>query len=114
VTVTDQALPAEGAQGAKGTKPDGIAQPVVVGGGWRRILIATVRDDLRAATADTGRDGGGMDALALLESLPATSGPWGTGRVLSGTLVSMIITDDGTVAIGAVSPQALGDALAAQ
>ena len=35
-----------------------------------------------------------------------------SGRVLDGTLVSAIITDDGRVALGAVSPQALADALA--
>ncbi len=56
----------------------------------------------------------GLDAAALLESLPRVSGEWGTGRVLSGTLVSAILTDDGRVAIGAVTPETLGAALAAQ
>ena len=57
---------------------------------------------------------GGLDAAALLESLPRISGEWGTGRVLSGTLVSAILTDDGRLAIGAVAPEALASALAAQ
>ena len=56
----------------------------------------------------------GPDAAALLESLPRVSGEWGSGRVLSGTLVSVILTDDGRVAIGAVTPETLGAALAAQ
>ena len=57
---------------------------------------------------------GGLDAAALLESLPRTSGEWGSGRVLSGTLVSAILTDDGRIAIGAVTPETLAAALAAQ
>ena len=57
---------------------------------------------------------GGLDAAALLESLPRTSGTWGSGRVLNGTLFSAILTDDGRIAIGAVTPQTLGAALAAQ
>ena len=61
-----------------------------------------------------GGDGGAGTALALIEALPAESGAWGTGRVLRGTLFSAILTDDGRVAIGAVSPEALGAALAAQ
>ena len=56
----------------------------------------------------------GLDAVALLASLPRISGEWGTGRVLSGTLVSAILTDDGRVAIGAVGPKTLSAALAAQ
>ena len=48
----------------------------------------------------------------MLEALPTTSGAWGTGRVLSGTLFSAILTDDGRIAIGAVPPAVLGDALA--
>ena len=34
--------------------------------------------------------------------------------MLRGTLFSAILTDDGRVAVGAVSPEALGAALAAQ
>jgi hypothetical protein len=56
----------------------------------------------------------GLDPAAILESLPRISGEWGTGRVLSGTLVSVILSDDGRLAIGAVGPEALGAALAAQ
>jgi hypothetical protein len=52
--------------------------------------------------------------MTLLQSLPVSSGAWGTGRILNGTLFSAILTDDGRVAIGAVAPEALGAALAAQ
>ena len=53
-------------------------------------------------------------ALALLAALPQESGAWGTGRVLRGTLVSAILTDDGRIAVGAVDSEVLGAALASQ
>ena len=61
-----------------------------------------------------GDAAGAGAALALIEALPAESGAWGTGRVLRGTLFSAILTDDGRIALGAVSPEALGAVLAAQ
>jgi hypothetical protein len=41
------------------------------------------------------------------------SGAWGSGRVLEGTLFSLVLTDDGRAALGAVAPEALYAALAA-
>jgi len=49
----------------------------------------------------------------MLQALPTTSGAWGSGKVLEGTLFTAILTDDGRVAIGAVPPTTLGAALAA-
>lgn len=98
----------------------GLAEPTVVGTGWSQVAVGAVPADMLAGLADGSQGGdtraasGAADALALLGSLPATSGPWGSGRVLSGTLVSAILTDDGRFAIGAVTPEALGAALAAQ
>ena len=97
--------------------------PTVVGAGWSTIVVADLPADGLADLAEAGQAGpgprghsGGADpaatALALLEALPATSGDWGTGRVLKGTLFSAIVTDDGRIALGAVSPDALGAALA--
>ena len=39
------------------------------------------------------------------------SGEWGSGRLLEGTLFSVLITDDNTVVAGAVAPEALYAAL---
>jgi hypothetical protein len=100
-------------------------EPTVVGEGWSTIVITELPVDSLAdlaeggmrASSDEGYSRGGdpaATALALIEALPAETGEWGTGRVLRGTLFSAILTDDGRVAIGAVSPQALGAALAAQ
>jgi hypothetical protein len=100
------------------------AEPTVVGEGWSSVVILDLPADALANLAEDGsraqaerpmgRDDGAGTALALIEALPAESGAWGTGRVLRGTLFSVILADDGRVAVGAVSPEALGAALAAQ
>jgi hypothetical protein len=48
----------------------------------------------------------------VLKSLPAVSGAWGSGHLLRGPLFSAVLTDDGRLAVGAVAPQMLYDALA--
>jgi hypothetical protein len=125
-TVTEHAAP-DMATAEPGTAtpevPSG-AEPTVVGEGWSSVVIldlpadglADLAQDGTQAQSDgsTGRDDAAGTALALIEALPAESGAWGTGRVLRGTLFSAILTDDGRVAIGAVSPETLGAALAAQ
>jgi outer membrane lipoprotein-sorting protein len=120
-TVTDHSAEDMKAEAGSGpAKPDASLAPTVVGTGWSQVVIAQLPADLAAGAVAASEDSAsaspmtGLDAAALLESLPRVSGEWGTGRVLSGTLVSAILTDDGRVAIGAVGPQALGAALAAQ
>ena len=119
-TVTEHAAPSgEGADGqAKGQRPEAMVEPTVVGTGWSRVVVGSLPSGEAAGPAGEGQGGAaaaaGLDAAALLESLPRTTGAWGSGRVLTGTLVSAILTDDGRFAIGAVGPQTLGAALAAQ
>ncbi len=122
-TVTEHEAPAKREASQNGTRDDG-AEPTVVGEGWSTVVIGELPPDSLADLAEAGTRGSsegygrGGDpagtALALIEALPAESGPWGTGRVLRGTLFSAILTDDGRVAIGAVRPEALGAALAAR
>jgi hypothetical protein len=106
--------------GSGPAKPDASLAPTVVGTGWSQVVVVAVPTDLASGTAVAAQESegaspmAGLDAAALLESLPRISGDWGTGRVLDGTLVSAILTDDGRVAIGAVGPETLGAALAAQ
>jgi hypothetical protein len=50
----------------------------------------------------------------MLELLPRVSGSWGSGHLLEGKLFSAVLTDDGRVAVGAVTPQTLYAALAAR
>ena len=42
-----------------------------------------------------------------LDRLPTVSGSWGSGHVLTGKLFSLLLTDDGRVLVGAVSPDTL-------
>jgi hypothetical protein len=105
-----------------GWSGDGANEPTVVGEGWGTVVVVDLPSDALADLAESGTAATGDDrwgdadaastALALLEALPTASGDWGTGRVLAGTLFSAILTDDGRIAVGAVSPEALGAALA--
>jgi len=81
-------------------KKDAV-KPTIVGTGWTTVAVA--KFDLGKAD---------QTAKALLQSLPEVSGSWGTGRLLSTTLVNAVITDDGRVAVGSVDPEKLYSALA--
>ncbi len=96
VTVTARA---SSGKGEKAEKAKGEA-PKTFGTGWATVTVVTM--------PTTGTD---QQAKALLDSLPAVSGSWGKGRLLSTTLLTAVITDDGRVAVGAVVPDALYRAL---
>lgn len=126
-TVTEHPAPTHdgGAKADEASGP-GTPEPSVVGEGWSTIVIGDLPVDLLGDLAEQGLSTGAGDsgsfvggdqaraALGLLQALPEESGSWGTGRVLRGTLFSAILTTDARVAIGSVSPQALGAALATQ
>lgn len=95
----------------------------VVGSGWTSVLVArpgqpgagTPSGTATEPPAPSGSDGGsaGPGALgALLRSLPTVSGSWGSGHMLAGTLFTVVVTDDGAVAIGAATPEVVTAALA--
>ena len=44
-------------------------------------------------------------------ALPQASGAWGTGRVLTGNLFTVVITDDGRIGVGPVTPNVVYAAL---
>jgi outer membrane lipoprotein-sorting protein len=76
----------------------------VVGEGWTTVVVGELPADAAA-----GADG---QLGAVLATLPTVSGTWGSGKLLDGTAFSAVLTDDGRVAVGAVQPQLLYDALA--
>ncbi len=77
----------------------------VVGKGWSTVVVTKLPAD-----ATTG---GQSDQLAqALRSLPQVRKSWGSGRVLSGNGFSAVLTDDGRLAVGSVTPAVLFDALA--
>ncbi|GAB3915198.1 hypothetical protein GCM10011575_46230 [Microlunatus endophyticus] len=83
---------------------DAASKTTVVGKGWTSVVIAKAD---QTALGKSGKSGGN----AQLQALPRVSGSWGSGRLLSGALFSAVITDDGRIAVGAVRPQLLYDAL---
>jgi outer membrane lipoprotein-sorting protein len=94
--IPDQQAPAQAA-GAK---------PQVVGSGWTSVLVGSL------PAGQTNTSSGTLGAMLKLQ--PQVSGTWGSGRLLQGTLFSVLLTDDGTVVAGAVPPRLLYDALAAR
>ena len=98
----------------------GAGEPriTVVGEGWTSVLVARPQaggtDPAPDATPDARGDGGPGEAgmAALVEGLPEVRGSWGSGRILSGKLFSVLITDDGRVLVGAVTADRLAEVAA--
>jgi outer membrane lipoprotein-sorting protein len=87
-----------------GTRPGHAhAAPRVAGTGWTSVVVARV---------GSGSTGQGGSLASVLKALPQVSGPWGSGHLLRGPLFSAVLTSNGRLAIGAVPPQMLYDALA--
>lgn len=109
---------------AKKRADKAAADTKTVGKGWTSVVITKADQDVFGAAGsgksgpagrvDDGHgtgNGTGQDYGQLLQSLPKVSGSWGSGRLLSGTLFSAVITDDGRIAVGAVRPELLYSAL---
>jgi outer membrane lipoprotein-sorting protein len=91
---------------AKPATPDATApkpSAAILGKGWTTVLVA--RGPGVPGTTDPQ---GGVNGL--LRSLPPVAGAWGSGHMLSSNLFSVLLTDDGRVLVGAVSPQRLIEA----
>lgn len=73
----------------------------VVGTGWTSVVVTEV--------PDSATDG---QLATFVNTLQPVSGAWGSGRLLAGTAFSAVLTDDGRLAVGAVQPELLYDALA--
>ncbi|MEV8637724.1 DUF2092 domain-containing protein [Streptosporangium sp. NPDC051023] len=93
-----------------------------VGEGWTSVAVLPFSGDALTAQPAQGQDqeqrqGGGrsgqdVNAIvqALLRSAKPISGTWGTGRVVQTKLVSALLTDDGRLLVGAVTPEKLAEA----
>lgn len=82
----------------------------VVGTGWTSVLVARVP----AAGLDGTDTGRGDPLRAFLATLPPVSGDWGSGRLLKSRLFTVLVTDDGRVFAGAVTPERLYAAAASK
>jgi outer membrane lipoprotein-sorting protein len=76
-------------------------EPRTVGTGWTTVVVAEVGNPAQGGGSEA------QQAAGILEQLPRVSGAWGSGRLLSGTLFSVLLTDDGRVLGGFVSPERL-------
>jgi outer membrane lipoprotein-sorting protein len=82
----------------------------VIGEGWTTVFVTRV-GEASAGSPEPGAKGQEADqGLALLNQLPKVDGSWGSGRLLTSKLFSALLTDDGRLLIGAVSPATLYEA----
>ena len=100
--------PHKDSKDAKGANPQlrsllKAASPNVVGTGWTSVLTAKVP----AGQPQTKPGNDAPDLTALAQLLPRVQGSWGAGHQLSGTLFTVLVTDDGRLLAGAVQPQTL-------
>ena len=102
-TVGRDAGPAPKADRATG------ARPHVVGTGWSSVVVGAL-----PARSTTGTSpNAGPDPMAVLRRVvPRVTGDWGSGNLLATRLFSVVVTDDGRFAAGAVDPSVLYAALA--
>ena len=107
---TDQMMPGHGMGSFTGGERRDVT---TVGEGWATVVVLTPPAGLSPATPSDSPSNAPSDAPSgLLDALPEVSGPWGSGHALAGTLFSVLVTDNGTVAAGAVPVSALEAALA--
>jgi len=98
-------------------------RPAVVGKGWGSVLVLRMPDaGTTAGTTDSTGASGSESASSdqttaqltkLVRMLPKVSGSWGSGHLMAGTAFSVLLTDDGRLVVGAVTPEGLYAALAA-
>jgi outer membrane lipoprotein-sorting protein len=89
-------------------EPDG--KRAVIGSGWTSVIVTRIGD--AAPDPSKGADANDQGAQAMtgiLNGLPKVSGTWGSGRVMSSRLFSVLLTDDGRVLAGAVTPERLAE-----
>lgn len=100
--VDDQTGRTPGARPSDPTKDHAQSDWTKVGSGWTAVYVSKKSADAAAPTGQLG---------SFVNGLPAVSGAWGSGHLLTGTAVSAVLTDDGRIAVGSVQPDLLYAAL---
>jgi outer membrane lipoprotein-sorting protein len=95
-------------------KPAVRSGPSVIGKGWTSIVTLKLPAESAppAGASAAGKKDDAAELQTALNILPKVSGTWGSGHLLSGSLFSALITDDGRVFVGPVTPEALEAAAA--
>jgi outer membrane lipoprotein-sorting protein len=105
-------------------------EPQVIGKDWLSVAVlpasalggvtgaagaSSVASQAAQSAAGSPAGGGGEDAAvaaALLKTATPVHGAWGSGKLLHTSLVSVLMTSDGHVLVGAVTPAVLESAAA--
>jgi hypothetical protein len=102
------------------SKADGMARdhaaPKVVGDGWTAVLSVPGVDLTSApltATEEHHHDVTPSLMATLSKAMTPVSGSWGSGQMLRTKLVTVLLTSDGRLLVGAVTPAALEQAAGA-
>lgn len=95
VEVKEKKVPAKAPKAVQ-PKPSADDKPTVIGEGWESVVA--VRD------VDIDRSG---PVGQLLANARTVEGSWGKGKILTSKMVNVLITDDGRVLVGLVSPDTL-------
>jgi outer membrane lipoprotein-sorting protein len=92
--------------------------PMVIGKGWGAVLEVKIATPNAKTGTSTSLGATTDKTLAQLVKfanlLPKVSGSWGSGHLMAGTVFSALLTDDGRLVVGAVTPKGLYAALAAK
>ena len=90
-----------------------VARPTVIGKGWLAVAVNPAGGlGMGGLAAGNAGDLAGRELNALLGSASRVHGTWGNGRLLRTKLLSALLTDDGRLLIGAVTPDVLYSAAA--
>jgi outer membrane lipoprotein-sorting protein len=99
-------------------RPESADLPTVVGKGWGSVAVVKVpvpsAKDAESGTTGAATDKNLAQLMKVVAMLPKVSGSWGSGHLMAGTVFSALLTDDGRLVVGAVTPEGLYAALAAQ
>ncbi|MEO6086908.1 MAG: hypothetical protein ABIQ18_27735, partial [Umezawaea sp.] len=105
---------------ADAEKALGEASPQVIGDGWDTVLVAKTptealsgmqlpAEDQPQRRGPGGDQGNPQDLLKQLGK--QVSGSWGSGTLISSKIGSVLLADDGRIALGAVPEQVLIEAI---
>jgi outer membrane lipoprotein-sorting protein len=101
------------------SKPDGMANddaaPTVVGHGWTAVpaLPGVDLTSTPKPTSDRHDEAAPSLVSTLSRAMTPVSGSWGSGQLLRTKLVTVLLTSDGRLLVGAVTPATLEQAAGA-
>jgi len=97
-------------------QPKPADMPKVIGKGWGSVMVVKIPATDAKAGASPGTGASADKTVAGLMKfagmLPTVTGSWGSGHLMAGTAFSALLTDDGRLVVGAVTPEGLYAALA--